>query len=128
MIDMNQSIESIMQECDYIAEVKGEAEVNYNRIRQHEYETGDHRDGNGKYYGRAIKNIRNGRMDSGKSLNGGNMRTADDYKMRRDIAKHAKEFGDEQISGHSKVREGNRKAYEKLHKESSIFDDLLDLV
>jgi hypothetical protein len=116
MIDMNMSIVNIMSECDYIAEVKGEAELAYSNARGAEKGTHDH--DYGKYYS---KTARSSIMD-GRNGNGP-MKNKDDYAYRSSLAAHEKMMQDKREARYDRKRDKKKAA-----NESSIFDDLLNLV
>jgi hypothetical protein len=134
MIDMNQSIESIMEECDRIAfnEFNGESQYAYSYARNMKRNTKYH-DGWGKTASAAAKNkVSDGVVmglnkdarttkDRTERVNAAYDNTIDDKyrdKMRRTKQR------DHGVTGNSNDRKRARRAA----NESSIFDDLLDLV
>jgi hypothetical protein len=124
MIDMNRSIEDIMNECDYIAEVKGEAEANYGAERRYESRTHNHRIG-GKMAQRA-HDARTGNTIGVSHDKYKPMKTAGDYIDRRNNAKKLRASNHKVESLNNTIR-----SYEKSissNESASIFDDLLDLV
>jgi hypothetical protein len=143
MIDMNQSIEAIMQECDYIAEVKGDSEIGYSVGRNMSYGTNKHEYGlrwNGNDAGYLEKGYRSGRARAVERKQTGGMKTAEDYRSTVSALKKNKDKADISNNKHEEWRRkkqefhgvsGNsndRKRARRAANESSIFDDLLDLV
>ena len=133
MIDMNQSIESIMEECDRIAfnEIKGDIANAYARRR--EYETGTHSHTSGKHASNMGKNAvmnhdteldGNGQKELGRHDFVGD-RTKDRYDDYNSDAKfHAKQVN-KRLDAERKYRK--EKAMAK-NESASIFDTLLDQV
>jgi hypothetical protein len=132
MIDMNQSIESIMQECDYIAEHKEDINDQYNMNRAHERMSGDHR------YAKAYRATKNDNRDMLSNKIPKSMGDRPEYhtksmkeKRALDSNKTASAIRDEYkniASNGIKRSELHKRLDQAGVKEASIFDDLLDLV
>jgi hypothetical protein len=125
MIDMNASIEEIMNECDYIAEVKGEAEADYSYARHNERRTNDHTFG--KNYSKNARNFRNNEDRLVKP----HMKTAEDYRSRECYAKEDRKHYDKEDKNHDKkIFKKISNDYDKRHanESASIFDPLFNQI
>ena len=136
MIDMNGSIESIMEECDRIAfnEFKGDIPFQYaskraaeNQASKH-YDDGTHITGAGKnahQFGDTSKNWhdRCGGYEKGAINNFKNKKDYDDYNKEREDA--AKMLDRKSIERRNAILRKERKA---KNESASIFDTLLDQV
>jgi hypothetical protein len=129
MIDMNASIESIMQECDYIAmnEFKGDAELGYAKAR--DYERSTHMHINGKKNHRGAVNQYSSKSDNSKNRSEAITNhpfvkdTRNAYKMRvRDNIDGAKNLH----NALDRKRDLNKK--EAIKESASIFDPLFDQI
>ena len=145
MIDMNGSIESIMQECDRIAfnEFKSDVDLYYKERRAAEHQSGMHGDRRGFVnYGKRAERTR----DYGSGTFGG--RRDDDEE--KPVDKRDKNYidhsnrrisrdVDNNIYGRKNTREYNKRHPEEAkksaqamrkakHESASIFDTLLDQV
>jgi hypothetical protein len=124
MIDMNMSIEGIMQECDYIAEVKGEAEADYGRIKNDERSSHNH------IIGKDVVYYTNRSVKSGKTADGRDnytpMRTSDDYRNRYTDAALRRNRNRKADKIYNKMRNDNKKT--STNESASIFDSLFDQI
>ena len=135
MLDLNGSIESIMQECERIAfnEFKGEAEVAYANRRSNETQTHSH--GYGKTFSRsgrnAVSNNNHNASYTPERLKGRNKEeTRSNYNHQVAYHKLVADVENRDIDMYKDpVAHSIAKHNKKVNKESaSIFDTLLDQV
>jgi hypothetical protein len=128
MIDMNRSVDSIIQECDAIAEMKQDIKDQYNINRAHERNSGDH-----KYSAEYKKNkslnrdLLSGKIPKGMDSPDYHYSSMADKKEKderyKGVRKAAQDMADHGIS-----RKELHKNIDAAKESVSIFDDLLDLV
>lgn len=128
MIDMNGSIESIMEECDRIAfnEFKGEAELAYARRREEEIGTHRHNGQGARSYKDSRNQISNNRHDANMRYGLNKNNYEKETKWNKDMAStYHQDLDDMKDPVSHSIAKHNK----KVNKEStSIFDTLLDQV